>query len=181
MNKISLFLFVTVTLLACSSSKTYFTPQVRAKIEKAGVDLKQVQYYVDRNMELKREVSKEEAQLSKGKIKIENGKYINIITLQKNTPGICSGIYADKILVSFETGENKFLTFGKTKFAGALDPYKILAFEWGKNGEGMIRYEGNAYHITNGTEASVQISSKFIRRADKIEKRQMQGVKITSN
>lgn len=167
--------------ISCSSSKTYLTPQVRERIENNGVNLNKLQFYIDRNIELKREVTKEEAKITKGNIKIENGKYINIIKLKKNTPGICSSTLTDKVQVSFENGENKSLTFGRTKSGGLYDPYKILAFEWFKNGDGMIRYEGKSYRIDQGTDASVMIKSKFIRKSDEVKERKMEGVKIAAN
>ena len=170
-----------IVMVSCSSSKTYFTPQVRVKIENAGVDLNKIQFYVDRNIELKREISKEDAKVSKGDVKIEDGKYIDIISLKKNTPGICSGNYPDKILVSFEQGDNKFLTFGKTRNASVIDPYKLLAFEWFDNGDGRIQYEGKSYRITDGTQGSVMIKSKFVRKADQIKERKMEGNKVTDN
>ena len=168
-------------LFSCSTSKTYFSPQVRAKIENAGVNLNQLQYYVDRDVELKREITKEEAKISNGEVKVENGKYINIITLKKNTLGICSTVFPDKVLISFEKGDNKFLTFGQTQRADAADPYKLLAFEWYPNGDGMIRYEGKSYRITNGTQGSIMIQSKFVKKADQVNKRKMEGVKVSSN
>lgn len=172
---------IALVSVSCSSSKTYLTPQIRSRIENAGVNLNKLQFYVDRNIELKREITKEEAQVTKGNIKVENGRYIDIITLKKNTEGICSSVYPDKIQVAFETGENKALTFGRTKYASSTDPYKILAFEWFKNGDGLIKYEGKSYHIGQGTEASVMIKSKFVRKADQVKQRKMEGVKITSN
>ncbi len=171
---------VSIAGLSCRSSKTYFTPQIRTKVENAGINLNKIQFYVDRDMELKREITKEEASVTKGKVKIIDGKYINIINLEKYTPGICSATFPDKILVSFETGENKALTFGKTRDASATDPYKILAFEWYDNGDGRVKYEGKSYRITNGTEGSVMIKSKFVRKADKVTKRNMEGVKVSS-
>ena len=134
---------VSIAGLSCRSSKTYFTPQIRTKVENAGINLNKIQFYVDRDMELKREITKEEASVTKGKVKIIDGKYINIIDLEKYTPGICSATFPDKILVSFETGENKALTFGKTRDASATDPYKILAFEWYDNGEICV----SAYYV----------------------------------
>jgi len=171
---------VSLFSMSCSSSKTYFTPQVRAKIENAGVDLKKIQYYIDENIELKREITKEEGKVSKGKVRIENQKYIDIITLEKHTPGICSQAFPDKLLISFEKGDNKFLTFGKTHNASATDPYKILAFEWYNNGEGRVNYEGKSYHITSGTQSSVMIKTKFVRKADKITARGVNGLKVSS-
>ncbi|MDE3235350.1 MAG: hypothetical protein KGO81_05290 [Bacteroidota bacterium] len=168
-----------VLLFSCAASKTYFTPQVRNKIERAGVSLNKLQFFIDRDVLLKREITKEEAQVAKGNIQIENGKYIDLIRLHRNTPGICTGTFPDKVLVSFEQGDNKFLTFGKTKYATGTDPYRILAFDWLKDGEGTIRYEGKTYHIVNGTDAGIQIKSKFLRKADEVKERNMNGVKVS--
>ncbi len=167
-------------MISCSSSKTLFTPEIRTRVENGGIKLDKIQFYVDRNIELKREISKEEAKVTKGKVKIIDGKYINIVKLEKFTPGICSETFPEKILVSFEKGENKFLTFGKTRNAAVSDPYKILAFSWYDNGEGKIKYDGMFYHITNGTEGSVMIKSKFVKKADEVKERNMEGVKVSS-
>ncbi len=172
---------VSVIISSCSVSKTYFTTDVRNKIENAGVPLNKLQFYIDRDVELKREITQAETHLNNGEVKIENGKYVSVIHLKKNTPGVCSGIYPDKVLISFETGPDKFLTFGKTKFATAAEPYRILAFNWMKNNDGLIQYEGKSYHIIDGTEASVMIKSKFLRKADEVKHRNMEGVKIAAN
>lgn len=165
--------------VSCSSTKpTYFTSNARNRIVSNGVALTQVQYYIDRDIELRRELNKEEADVKKGNIKIINGKYIDIVTLKKGTPGVCVGQYPDKVLVSFETGSNKFLTFGKTKYAADKDPYRLLAFDWYNNGDGYIKYDGKNYHITKGGEASVKIKAQYLRASDKVKQRNMQGVKV---
>jgi len=172
---------IVVLATSCSSSKTYFTPRVREKIENTGVKINDLQFYVDRDIELKREVSKDEAKLSKGDVKIINGKYISIIKLKKNTPGIVTEVFPDKVLVSFEKGENKFLTFGRTQYGTGTDPYKILAYQWLNDGDGIIRYEGKSYHITAGTQGSVMIKSKFVKKADQVKQRNMEGVKVSAS
>lgn len=183
-NQMKLFYSVAIILAAsfavsCSSTKpTYFTSRSRDKIETNNVPLTKLQYYIDRDIELRRELNKEEADVKKGNIKIINGKYIDIVTLKKGTPGVCVSQYPDKILVSFETGSSKFLTFGKTKFSTDKDPYRLLAFDWYNNGDGYIKYDGKNYHITKGGEAGIKIKAQYLRANDKVKQRNMQGVKV---
>ncbi len=47
--------------------------------------LKKIQYYADRDIVLKREMETGVTKVSSGKLKLENGHYVNIITLKKNT------------------------------------------------------------------------------------------------
>lgn len=178
--KTALFLLIATALFSCSTSKKYFTPEVRAKIERAGVPLEKLQFYVDRNVQLTREVPTTETEIKKGSVKVINGKTVKVINLSKDTKGICTKSLNDKVLVSFEDGSQDFLTFGKTKLANAKDPYRILAFEWLNDHEGVIKYEGHAYHITQGEDASLKIKSKFVRQANKILERKMKGNEIKS-
>jgi hypothetical protein len=165
--------------VSCSSIKpTYFTHNARNKIEKNRVALTQLQYYIDRDIELRREVNKEDADVKKGNIKIIDGKYIDIVSLKKGTPGVCVGQFPDKILVSFETGSNKFLTFGKTKYSTEKEPYRLLAFDWYNNGDGYIKYDSKNYHITKGGDAGVKIKAGYLRKANKVKRRDMKGVKV---
>jgi hypothetical protein len=166
-------------VVSCKSAKpTYLSPVVRNKVVNNGVSLTQLQYYTDRDIELRREITKEEADVKKGSIKIVNGKYIDIVSLSKGTPGICVGQYPDKILVSFETGSNKFLTFGKTNYATDKNPYRLMAFNWDNNGNGFIKYDNKNYHITKGGDAGVKIKAQYLRRSDKVNQRNMQGIKV---
>jgi hypothetical protein len=176
--KTALLLFVTAALFSCSTSRKYFTPEVRAKIENAGVPLEKVQFYVDRDVQLTREIPTTETEVKKGSVKVIDGKTVNIIHLSKNTKGVCIKSLSNKVLISFEDGNNNFLTFGKTKLATPKDPYRVMAFEWLNDRGGVIKYEGHPYHITLGEDASLKIKSKFIRRANKILERKMKGNEI---
>ena len=113
--KTALFLFIATALFSCSTSKKYFTPDVRAKIERAGVPLEKLQFYVDRDVQLTREVPTTETEIKKGSVKVIDGKTVKVINLSKDTKGICTKSVNDKVLVSFEDGSQDFLTFGKNK------------------------------------------------------------------
>jgi hypothetical protein len=173
-------LFSVIVFASCSSSKTYFTPAIRSRVEANSVPLTKIQYYVDRDIVLKRELDKGETKVISGSVKFENGHYVNIITLKKGTPGVCTVVAPNKLSISFEAGDGKFLNFGKTLEGTSTDPYRVLANQW-VNDEGVITYEGKPYHIeSSGTEASVKIKTKWLN-VNKVEKRQMKGRTVSDN
>jgi hypothetical protein len=174
-----LYLIIPFALLSCGSSKTYFSASIRQSVEGSHQRLEKIQFYADRDIILRREMDTEEAKVHSGKVKIENGHYVNIITLKKNTPGVCTVVRNNAIGVSFEQGENKFISFGKTKYAKPEDPYRILANEW-VDDYGVIMYEGKQYHIEpEGTEASLMIKTKIYKKSVQAE-RDMKGRKVAS-
>ncbi len=172
-NNILLALVIATVLVSCSSSKVYFSTEIRQRVENTGTQLTQLQYYVDRDVELSREILKDETKVATGVIRFENGKNLNIITLKKNTPGVCTKVLPDKILISFEVGDDKYLTFGRTKNASDSDPYRVLANSW-IGDYGAINYEGKKYFIHSGGEASIMVKTSELSK-EEINKRKMGG------
>ncbi|WP_276480176.1 hypothetical protein [Paraflavitalea pollutisoli] len=174
-----LFIFTALPLLilaSCSTPKTYFTQAVRTKVESNTIPVTKLQYYVDRDVELRREVSSGTTQVSAGVVKFENGKYVNIVTLRKNTPGVCTRVYEDKMDISFEMGDGRYLTFGKLK-RDSQAPYTLYADSWNRN-LGEIRYDGKTYYILPaGGEARLMIKKNALNTL-KVEKREMKGRKV---
>jgi hypothetical protein len=167
---------IALVFAACSTPKTYFTPSVRSKIEASDIPVTKLQFYVDRDVELRREVASGSAQVSAGVVKFENGKYVNIITLRRNTPGVCTKAYDDKIDVAFEMGDGRYLTFGKLK-RDSRAPYTLYADSWGRS-LGEISYDGKTYYILpQGSEARLMIKKNALNTL-KIEKREMRGRKV---
>lgn len=167
-------------LVACSSPKTYFNASIRNKVESSHQPLEKIQFYADRDIVLRRDMNTGETKVTSGKVKIENGHYVNIITLKKNTPGVCTQVRNNTVNISFENGENKYLTFGKTKYAKPDDPYRILANEWVKE-YGIIDYEGGKYHLQPaGTEAGIMIKTSVLKKY-KVEERKMKGRTVTGS
>jgi hypothetical protein len=163
-----------VILASCANGKTYFTPSIRNKIEANSIPLTQLQFYVDRNIELTRELESGQTKVTAGTVKFENGKYMNVILLKKGTPGVCTMVSPDKLSISFEVGNNSFLNFGRTQQGDMSDPYRILADSWVSD-YGLITYEGKIYHLEpGGTNASVLIKTKWLRTT-KTDVRQMKG------
>src|ERR1700744_5609828 len=104
-------------LFSCSSSgkmaKNYvpFTRDLKQKLEKENIDLKQVQFYVDQKLILSRNVGDQKVVVTSGVVKLENGRYINEVIVPPFTPGLCEGTEGDRLMISFEKGNND-LAFG---------------------------------------------------------------------
>jgi hypothetical protein len=168
--------FIALIVSSCSSSKTYFTSSVRSQVERGSIPVTKLQFYVDRDVELRREVASSNTHVSAGVIKFENGKFVNIITLKRNTPGVCTNTYNDKIDVSFEVGEGRYLTFGKLQ-RNYNAPYTLYANSW-QNNLGEIVYDGQRYFILpGGSEARLMIK-KSVLQTVKVDKREMNGRKV---
>lgn len=179
MNLLKCFALIGIVLLSsCAAHKSYFTSDVRTRLEKNNISIEKLQFYVDRNVELRREVASRDAKVTQGKIRLINGKYVNIIKLKKYTPGVCTGFYTNSINVAFESGEGDNLGFGVPPY-GSNNVYQILAQDW-KNGAGKIIYEGNTYYIMpEGVEAKLLIDKNVIDRFD-VKTRTMKGRKVDS-
>lgn len=175
-----IFLLITSTILLVISGcapKVYFTTDLRKKIENANISLKDIQYYCDRKLTLKRELESGKTQVQTGKVKFESGKYIHYIILNPNTPGVSKEIFSEKLKTQLENGQNRTLTFGKPKNGDDNVPYRIFAKEW-KNGIGEINYDNYTYYIQYvGSEAKLQIKKSVLNKID-IDKRKMKGIRI---
>jgi len=147
-------------------------------VENTATPLNKLQFYVDQDVELRREVTADEAKVTTdGKVIFENGKFENVILLKKFTPGVCTNVSNNKIDVAFETGDGKSLTFGVFYNPAQDDTYRIFADAW-INGHGRIKYDGKLYNIQPYcAQAKLMIKKK---EADKFEvtKRTMSGRKV---
>lgn len=179
-NAIALIGISAILFASCSTPKTYFNSAVRTQVERSAIPLEKLQFYVDRDVEIRREVASSSAKVSSGIIKLENGKYVNIVTLRKNTPGVCTKTYPDKIDISFEMGDGKYLTFGRLKSNDVYAAYTLYANSW-LNNLGEINYDGQKYYILpSGSEAKLMIR-KDVLNTNKIDKREMNGRKIADS
>ena len=168
-----------VIMSSCASPKSYFTSDVRTRLEKNHISVEKLQFYVDRDVELRRVVSSRDATITDGKIKLINGKYVNIIKLRKKTPGVCTGFYSNSLNVAFEAGQGNYLGFGVPPYGGN-NAYQILASDW-MNGAGKIMYEGNTYFIQpKGVQARLLIDKDIIDKSD-VKARTMKGRKVESD
>lgn len=174
--------FAVITIVAissCSSSKTYFTADTRNKVEAKSITLDKLQYYIDKDVELKRELSSGTASVKSGKVIIENGKYINLILLKKGTKGVCTGINNNSLDISFEEGNSSSLTFSSAKRSGMNAVYILNAEKWLKpynsNEVGEVNYDGEIYFMRfSGSRPKLMIK-KSANDTYEVNKRVMSG------
>ena len=149
--------------------KVIFTQQIREKAEHYKLDLRQVQFYIDRKVVIKRELDLNEAAgISGGKIVIENGKAINEVKIKKHTPGICENYGTDSLTISFEAGNGKSFIFGTRKYKEAPpSDFYIMYSHPGEVHNAEITYEGKTFYIEEGTDAGLCIRRDEIFKYDK--------------
>lgn len=137
-------------LTACSQKTIYFTQAMRQKVEGDGLELKDVQFYNSHPITLQRNLSYEETKLASGTINFENGKFIEIIQIKKETPGICENTEPSSLDIAFEAGDDRFLKF----VLNAEMHYQISALEW-TDRFGKVNYDTLTFYIKPGGEKAL--------------------------
>ena len=172
LSKLSVLLLI--VLASCEASqKSYFTSTTRAKLENNNIPMQKVQFYIDRDVELRRELQSADAKVTSGKIKFENGKYLNIIVLKKNTLGVCTQSNTGSLSISFEPGDNKTLNFA----AGGTNIYGISPSKWiGRSAK--VMYDGESYMIQSDGAQAMLLVNKSVTEKYEVKKRTMKGRKI---
>ena len=188
--KKSPFYLLAVLVLATSCSRySYFTVGNRSAIESSSQPIKKLQFYIDRDVTLWREVASANAKVASGKVEFKNGKYRNIIYLKRLTPGVCESTSENTLRVSFESGNSHTLEFGPHQF-GNKNLFGIYGRDW-ENGKGIVTYDGFDYHLeyTEGHSkriykkgkrsnvASLLIKGK-IKQEKKVDERTMEGKRL---
>ena len=171
----NLLLLLAVALLSsCSLNRMYLTVATKQDIEKAGVDIKQVQFYNSEEIVLARQLSKGELKVAEGKVRIENGKSIEEIIIPANTPGICELNDEKTLKVSFDTGDDKsipFLVERKGDIATSGSYFKIGAKKWERTARGQqigkVDYQGQIYNLVRGANSRLMIDKSILNKVDR--------------
>lgn len=170
---------VLLVIISGCSPKVHLTQDIRKQIENNNIELKDVQFYIDRKIVLRRELKSGDVKVSSGQVKFENGMYVNEIVIRKYTPGICVSNNNESIVISFEEGKGNELSFGKQPVVYPVKTmiYQIQASDWNNN-YGKVMYGNQLYVISpKGSEAQLLISKSELENST-FEKRVIKGVKI---
>jgi len=103
-----------VILSSCSRSLTPYTEALVQQNDWSQSELERIQFYNSEDIILTRELTSREADIVKGKIKMENGIKLEEVLIAKGTPGVVVvNPKGDRIGVSFEAGrDDLFLMWG---------------------------------------------------------------------
>ena len=178
----SLLFIIITSMAACSTPKSYFSVDTREKVEATSIAVDKLQFYIDKDVELRRELSSADAKVSSGKVIIENGKYMNIILLKAGTPGACTAVHDHSLDIAFENGDDKNINFSVPGNARSNAIYSLSAEKWISNYNtreiGKITYDGQVYFMRfDGSKPKLMIR-KISKDKYEVNKRVMSGRKV---
>lgn len=171
-------LWIVILFLSACSEKTQLTGSLMTLIKENSLPLEKIQFYNDNPLFLERELNASEANVKSGKILIVNGKSINRITLEKQTPGLLVKQSQDHLLISFESGagENKSLHFSPI-LGEKGEYYYQLVDESGSTSFSRLMYDGNKYLLYNKTKIRLEIMKSSFSGL-KVNSKRMKGNRI---
>lgn len=162
------FLFLscaTLLLSGCSTKYVLDKPAIR-NYHLSQDDLSNIQLYNSRDIVLTRyEQSAAEKTTDKGTLNVNTGKEVEQVIIKANTPGkIVKFLDDDKVAVSFEPDDTKYLVFGTST---SSESFHLQALEW-KNNRGKITYGGTTYYTNSGADhAYLRFKLKREHREDR--------------
>lgn len=143
MKKLLFFLLITTGVYSCKTLVPY-TDAMKQRYNWTDHEIRRIQFYVSDDIVLQRNLSNASTEIVQGKIKTIQGRKVDEIIIRAGTPGVMTEMpRQNKMLVSFEMGDDHHLSFGVNPNMG--DKYVLLAAEW-KNGSGKVHYSGMEYH-----------------------------------
>ena len=163
-------------LSGCSSSRKMsrdyvpFTSQLKHRLERDSIDIKKVQFYIDQKLILSRYLDDEKAQVTSGKVRLENGKYINEVIVPPFTPGVCEDIQNGNLMISFEKGSSD-MGFGLGSGYTA-NTYVLYGYDW-RNGTAVVNFDNKKFRVRCATCTDVAMTRLLIKKnvVDKVEKK----------
>lgn len=173
----NLLLFFSIALLFSSCKNLVpYTDAMKKKYNWGESEIKRIQFYVSHDIVLHREAQKGSTDIQKGVIKNVRGRKVDEIIIPAGTKGIVTEIPNEKkLLVSFETGDDRYLSFGVNPNAG--DKYVLLASDW-KNEMGRVHYAGEEYYTDPDSKyASLLVDLRRIENME-VKQRVAKGRKI---
>ena len=164
-------------LASCGPTLSPFTEDLARDYNWSESDLKKIQFYLSEDVVIWRARRRGTSEITRGEIKIRDGREVEEIIFTKGTPGILLFIPKEnRYAVSFEDNDNDlFLMFGPNPRAD--DKFVLLASDWDKK-KGKITYGGEKYYTSaDNAFACLMVDLTEFRRTD-IDSRRAKGRRI---
>ncbi|MBT8218754.1 MAG: hypothetical protein KJP00_02965 [Bacteroidia bacterium] len=163
--KLILSCFLVVIITSCSPKMHPFTQDMYDRYAWNEDDLKSIQFYLSREVVLRRSKSRGASEIVDGKIKDLRDRKVQEVIIPAKTPGVLVFLpKSNRFGISFEqSGNQKFLMFGPNPKSGGK--YVLLAQEW-KNRKGKITYDSETYITELGASFSHLLVN--VKKAHKI-------------
>ncbi len=151
---IAFFVLISLVISSCSNL-IYFTQEIRNDLKYNDLDVEKVQFYNSEKIVLLRNLSKEETQIAKGTIRLENGEYFEEVIIPKKTKGVAVRKGTEFLNIAFETGEKRNLRFDINEDT----KYQISADSWKEN-YGCVVYDTSTYFIVPASSSTLLMVNK---------------------
>ena len=163
-------------LTSCSPTLHPFTDDVYDEFGQSKEKLSKIQFYLSKDIVLYRDYGNKKSEVIDGKIKIIDGRKIEEVIFKKGTPGVF--VFTpkkDRIAISFEEGDGKYLMFGPNDKVGGR--FVLLAKEWNKR-RGKVSYANKTW-LTNDASAYANLMVDLDKaRRTKVSKKTVKGRRI---
>lgn len=182
MRTILLLSLIVIGVSSCTPT-IYFTETTKKQLEEKDVDLSKVQFYNSETIVLARQIKKEDVNVVSGKVRLEEGRYIEEVIIKANTPGVFKEKNDKVLFISFEDGAGKVIPFMKIEARNSSAPpiYQVASLEWKTNNNGkkvgVINYDNNKFSVVAGDRARLLISKSTLAKQER-NTRVAKGVKI---
>ena len=175
-NRLILFSLLIIGMSACSPRLTPFTQDLYSDNNWSEGELKKIQFYLSRDIRLYRDFTEGSSKIEGGKIRMVKGRKVEEVVIPNGTPGLM--VFSpkdDRLAVSFEDNDDRFLMFGPNKKIG--ERYVLLAKEWSRS-RGKVSYEGTTWYTdSESAYAALMVDLKKIKRT-KVKSRVAEGRKL---
>jgi hypothetical protein len=177
MKRIIIFL-VGLSLLTSCSEKTQLTGSLMTLIKENQLPLDKIQFYNDNALFLERELNASDANVKSGKVMIVNGKSINRVNLEPQTPGVLVKEQQDQLLISFEAGAGIEKSLHFAPVLGERGEYFYqLVDDTGSPTFSRLSYDGNKYLLYNKKKVRLLIMKSSFSGL-KVNSKRMRGNRI---
>ena len=165
-----------MVISSCSPKLFPFTDNVYSEFDASDRRLSKVQFYLSGDIVLYRDFGGKRTSVENGTIKIVDGRKVEEVIFKKGTPGVF--VFSPKrnrVAISFEAGDDKYLMFGPNQKAGGR--FVLLAKEWKRN-RGKVTYAGETWNTTSESAYSNLLVDLDKARNTKYKKTTVSGRKV---
>jgi hypothetical protein len=171
-------LLVGLGMLSSCSEKTQLTGSLMTLIKENQLPLDKIQFYNDNALFLERELNASDANVKSGKVMIVNGKSINRINLEPQTPGVLIKEQQEQLLISFEAGAGIEKSLHFAPVLGERGEYFYqLVDDLGSPTFSRLQYDGNKYLLYNKKKVRLLIMKSSFSGL-KVNSKRMRGNRI---
>ena len=131
-----------------------FTKELYNILKASNIDVRKVQFYVDQQIVLSRNLTQGKTEVINGVIKFSNGNYVDEVIIQQHTPCVVDSVDYDGFRVSFGGGASNWFKFINSRQSTYPNNYVCSGTNW-KDGSADLLYNKLVYRGSCGTCGSL--------------------------